>query len=444
MTITFEGRVPHPGYASIGMDGEHNAETLILEGLPEHEGKTVVLNIILPNGTADALAVTDGQVTITRNTTLPGTATAWVSILDGTDYVWKSEKILLRVGQLPDIDTPIEQQYPGIVEQAVKAIEEAGQLIGGVPAGGTAGQVLAKKTGADHDTEWQTVQGGGGVPSGGYTGQVLRKKSSTAGDVEWSGYTIPAGGYTGEALRKTSNSAGAAEWGGYTVPGGGDVGQVLSKATGNAGETTWKTVREIPSGGTSGQVLAKSSNSNYAVTWVDKPTGIPTGGNTGQVLRKKSSTSGDVEWGGYTLPSGGADGDLVTKEYGAGAWTSRIAREYSTNYVDGYNQIHFGRTNPYSDQDQGADLWNDYLWGRPVHFFFQHDTEDPDNDTDGSIFLNMTALADAGYEGDSPFEVFYIKLERLLPDLTTRTRYFRVYFDGTNEYTYVMTEVTPT
>ena len=184
MTITFEGRVPHPGYASIGMDGEHNAEVITLEGLPEHDGKTVVLNIILANGTADALAVTDGQVTITRNTTLPGTATAWVSILDGTDYVWKSEKILLRVGQLPDIDTPIEQQYPGIVEQAVQAIEEAGQLIGGVPAGGSEGQILSKKTGADYDTEWTDAQGGG-LPSGGTTGQLLRKTSNDEGAAAW-------------------------------------------------------------------------------------------------------------------------------------------------------------------------------------------------------------------------------------------------------------------
>ena len=194
MTITFEGRAPHPRYAFIGMDGEHNAETLTLEGLPEHEGKTVVLNIILPNGTADALAVTDGQVTITRNTTLPGTATAWVSILDGTSYVWKSEKILLRVGQLPDIDTPIEQQYPGIVEQAVEAIEEAGQLIGGVPAGGTTGQVLAKKSGADYDTEWQTVQGGG-LPSGGNTFQVLSKTSNADGAADWRDVReLPSGG----------------------------------------------------------------------------------------------------------------------------------------------------------------------------------------------------------------------------------------------------------
>ena len=39
----------------------------------------------------------------------------------------------------------------------------------GVPAGGTAGQVLAKKSGADYDTEWTDQTGGGG---GGGTGNI--------------------------------------------------------------------------------------------------------------------------------------------------------------------------------------------------------------------------------------------------------------------------------
>ena len=168
------------------MEGEHNAEQLTFTGLPEFDpAQAATLNVILPNGTADALAIVNGTVLITRNTTLGGAITAWVTVQVGTALVWKSEKFILRVGDLPDIDTPIEQQYPGIVETAVEAIREAGQLIGGVPAGGTQGQVLAKKTGTDYDTEWQTPQGGGGLPSGGTTGQVLRKTSNAEGAVAW-------------------------------------------------------------------------------------------------------------------------------------------------------------------------------------------------------------------------------------------------------------------
>ena len=184
MNISFAGRIPSPSIGTIGMEGEHNAEILYFSGLPEFEGGAATLNVILPGGTADALTITDNAVTITRNTTLPGIITAWVTVQQGTDIVWKSEAFKLRVGQLPDIDTPIEQQYPGIVEQAVEAIQEAGRLIGGVPAGGTTGQILSKKTGADYDTEWTDAQGGG-LPAGGTTGQVLRKTSNAEGAAAW-------------------------------------------------------------------------------------------------------------------------------------------------------------------------------------------------------------------------------------------------------------------
>ena len=50
---------------------------------------------------------------------------------------------------------------------------EAGPAGPGVPAGGTAGQVLAKKSGTDYDTEWKDPTGGGGV-----TKEVLLHKLS--------------------------------------------------------------------------------------------------------------------------------------------------------------------------------------------------------------------------------------------------------------------------
>lgn len=57
----------------------------------------------------------------------------------------------------------------------------------GVPIGGMTGQILAKKTDADYDTEWIAVTSGGSseLPTGGTTGQVLGKLSDTNGDVGW-------------------------------------------------------------------------------------------------------------------------------------------------------------------------------------------------------------------------------------------------------------------
>ena len=50
----------------------------------------------------------------------------------------------------------------------------------GVPAGGTAGQVLAKKSGADYDTEWtDQTGGGGGGGSGNIGGENIRTQPAT-------------------------------------------------------------------------------------------------------------------------------------------------------------------------------------------------------------------------------------------------------------------------
>lgn len=65
--------------------------------------------------------------------------------------------------------------------------DQGGGTEHGIPEGGTKDQVLAKKSNADYDVEWQTIEGGGsGLPEGGTTGQALTKKSNTDGDVEWS------------------------------------------------------------------------------------------------------------------------------------------------------------------------------------------------------------------------------------------------------------------
>jgi len=53
-----------------------------------------------------------------------------------------------------------------------------------IPAAGTAGQVLAKASNDDFDTEW-VAQDGQVVPTGGTINQVLGKKSGTSLDVEW-------------------------------------------------------------------------------------------------------------------------------------------------------------------------------------------------------------------------------------------------------------------
>ena len=53
----------------------------------------------------------------------------------------------------------------------------------GVPAGGSAGQILQKRSQEDYDTEWVTPDGY--VPAGGSAGQILKKSSAEDYDTEW-------------------------------------------------------------------------------------------------------------------------------------------------------------------------------------------------------------------------------------------------------------------
>ena len=53
---------------------------------------------------------------------------------------------------------------------------------GNIPAGGSSGQVLAKRSSADYAIEWRTPHY---VPSGGTSGQVLAKSSGTDYAVSW-------------------------------------------------------------------------------------------------------------------------------------------------------------------------------------------------------------------------------------------------------------------
>jgi hypothetical protein len=97
------------------------------------------------------------------------------------------------------------------------------------PTGGSTGQVLSKKSGADNDFVWTTVIAGqANFPPGGTTGMALVKASDTDNDVTWQkvAAALPAGGTAGQSLVKKSDADGDVQWvtvtgsggGGYTPP----------------------------------------------------------------------------------------------------------------------------------------------------------------------------------------------------------------------------------
>ena len=208
----------------------------------------------------------------------------------------------------------------------------------GVAAGGTKGQVLAKKSNANYDTEWINNSGGGstvsvnvgktttGNPgtnasvtnSGDETNVVLNftiprgdtgpqgpaGKQGPAGVTGPAGPGVAIGGTTGQVLAKKSNANYDTEWinnsgGGSTVSV--NVGKTTTGNPGtnasvtNSGDETNVVLNfTIPRGDTGPQGPA-GKQGPAGVTGPAGP-GVAIGGTTGQVLAKKSNANYDTEW----------------------------------------------------------------------------------------------------------------------------------------------------
>ena len=131
-TILFQGRHPTPEILKTAMQGEHNAEVLMFEGLPEFDAEQVtILNYLMPDGTSiDLLTITPEGVLITRtHTAQPGVARGWVTIQVGTELVWKSEEFYLNISELPDASDIVEHQYPTALEEALAQMQEYSENI---------------------------------------------------------------------------------------------------------------------------------------------------------------------------------------------------------------------------------------------------------------------------------------------------------------------------
>lgn len=375
-TITFDGRTPKPHTFAIGMQGEHNAETIRLEGLPEIG--TAVLNVVLPDGTGDLMTITDGTVTFTRNQTQKGTMTAWVTVQDETDIVWKSEKFYLAVGELPEIDEPVEQRYPSFVEDVIADVTDivsqavaAKDAVFGMSADATtlpAGQSASASysqgvmhfgipTGPKGDpftyedftpaqlaalTGPQGPKGDDG-PQGdqGDTGergpQGIQGPQGEPGDTPvFTIGTVEAGDTAAATITGTDTSPVL----NLTLPKGdqGDPGDpptldIGTVTTGQPGSSAAASVTGddgeyylnltiprgadgggVPNGGSTNQALVKNSDTNQDVKWATL-TGIPDGGDAGQVLKKTSGTDYDVSWGTASgIPSGGNANQVLKKD----------------------------------------------------------------------------------------------------------------------------------
>ena len=315
-TIVFEGRTPTPHTIAVGMQGEHNAETIALEGLPEYG--TPALNVVLPDGTGDVLSITDGTVTLTRNHTPEGgTLTAWVTEVNGDDLVWKSEKFYMSIGSLPEIEGPVEQRYPDFVEEAISDVTalvqdavaakdavfgmsaQAETLPTGSPATASYSQgvlTIGVPNGSTPEFSIGTVQAGD-TPSATITGTIAnpvlnltlpKGDQGDPGDPPTFGIGTVTTGNPGTEADVQINGYGGEYSLSFTIPRG-NVGQ-----TGATGATPNLTIGTVQSGSTAGATITGTAESpvlNLTLPKGDK--GDPGSGDVSEV-RGETGLTGTV------------------------------------------------------------------------------------------------------------------------------------------------------
>jgi len=154
----------------------------------------------------------------------------------------------------------------------------------GVPAGGTANQVLAKLDATDYNTLWVNQSGGGlSLP----LTQTLTFNPDSTYDIGLAAANRPRDLFLG----RNEVVAGTLNVGGTSLLTGAVTAQNGLAVTGGAITGNGS----LPTGGSTNQVLAKSSTSDYAVAWVNQTGGS---GTTAVTVFEQQAVSGTT----VTLP----------------------------------------------------------------------------------------------------------------------------------------------
>lgn len=237
-----------------------------------------------------------------------------------------------------------------------------------VPAGGTSGQVLTKKSGADFDTQWETPEAPSNpLPTGGSAGQVLAKSSNTDFDVAWIDQTGGSGGGSSDsdvvvALYQKDSSGAASLSMTYdeivSAVGANKIVIIKDNAGTNAycsvfvyqyTSTTYgltfigmtdsrKTYINTP-------FIRVKSDGTVTDNMVFRNGIVISGGKAGQFLRKKSNTDFDTEWvdaetGGFVASSNaGAHNAIYRGKY---LGESVTAAQYAAIAAGTFDDLYIG------------------------------------------------------------------------------------------------------
>ena len=250
-------------------------------------------------------------------------------------------------------------------EAAITTLQGAVSGINGLPAGGTAGQVLTKSTSTDYDVDWTTPGAGSGLPTLRAAGTQTDIDLVDSPTATYSGRTfLPFARYpsAGESFKKWVQITGlmgvGADPGGGLIPvmsnsgtepvqgvsymsTQGKAGFFMFPGTASGGDINKNHFNDAPVG----SLMVKFQNPLGGVGATASYTDPVSGGTTGQVLTKSSNSDYDWEWatpsgGGSGLPSGGSAGDLlamgssgaewITPSYASASSVTAVAGDLST------------------------------------------------------------------------------------------------------------------
>ena len=199
---------------------------------------------------------------------------------------------------------------------------------GCIADGGTAGQVLVKKSNESFDTEWVDNAGGGSTVS-------VNVGETTTGEPGTNASVTNSGDETNVVLN-------------FTIPRGntGPAGK-----QGPAGEPG-PAGPGVATGGTTGQILAKKSNANFDTEWIDVPN---SGGLTKTILWTNPNPKNEMTGTQIVMSDFITNYKLITIEYLLSTTLQKVITivcnkntdftETRLYYYDGYRDVKlFGQT----------------------------------------------------------------------------------------------------
>lgn len=123
--VKFNARDPTPKVIALGMVTDHNVKAIQFFPPKIAENQAVSLHIVI-NGRADTVLLEDGLYTVQRKHTYKsGAWKAYLQVSVGTDVVWNSKPLTLKVECVPSADKLMVDQTPTILQQTIAEAQKA-------------------------------------------------------------------------------------------------------------------------------------------------------------------------------------------------------------------------------------------------------------------------------------------------------------------------------